>query len=146
MWGRRIDRPAAELLYRSVDTCVLDSAITVLEREQLVDQAATKRLLPLLRDSALVQPTTLSPDRSERVRIGSAYRPDCLAQVRADHSGIALYPLVLALERGSIIYARDLGERNRLLLRAHSGPAAYRLNARSLDSDEYELHPLPLAR
>ncbi|MEW5916117.1 MAG: hypothetical protein AB1762_06915, partial [Gemmatimonadota bacterium] len=146
MWGRRIDRPAAELLYRSVDTCVLDSALALLEREQLVNEAATARLLPLLRDSAFVRPTTLSPDRSERVRIGSTYRPSCLAQVRADHYGIALYPLVLAQERGSNIYARDLGARNTLVLREYTGREAYLLIPRALDSDQYELHRWPVAR
>jgi hypothetical protein len=144
MWGRNVDRPAAELFYRSIDTCVLDSALAALESANLRGPAATERLRPLLVDSMRVQPSTLSPDRSERVRLGGMYSAHCLSQVENDRRGVTLYPLVLAHERGSNIYARDLGARNTLLLQLHPERTPYLLLPKTLDGAAYELQPINL--
>jgi hypothetical protein len=112
LWGREVSRVDAELLYRSVDTCRLDSAISRLEANGTRGAAARDALWPLLRDSALVDISDLSPDRTQRVQRGIGYTPACLAQVARDREGFGLYPPVLAAARGSNVYARDLGARN----------------------------------
>ena len=142
LWGRQVERPAAELLYRSVDTCVLDSAVTVLEQQDVVGSEARVALWPLLRDSMKVLPSTLSPDETERVLPGSAYPPRCAAQIAADHEGLALYPPLLAEQRGHILFARDLGERNALLAKYYPDRAAYLLLAPLSGESTYRLRSL----
>jgi hypothetical protein len=142
LWGRGIERPDAELLYRDVDTCLLDSTLTGVERQNQYGPAARARLWPLLADSASVQPSALSPDGSQRMRAGNRYSAHCLERVADDQRGVALYPLALAQSRGSNIYARDLGPRNVVLRRRYAGRRAYLLTPRALDSDKYFLTPV----
>ncbi len=145
LWGRQVDRPAAEVLYRSVDTCVLDSAVTALEHRGVLGSEARAALWPLLRDSMNVRPSTLSPDETERVLPGSTYPPYCAAQIAADHDGSALYPPLLAERRGAILFARDLGERNALLAKRYPDRAAYILLAPLAGESVYRLRPLVLS-
>lgn len=142
LWGRQVERPAAELLYRSVDTCVLDSAVTALEEHDVIGREARAALWPLLRDSMKVLPSSLSPDATERVLPGSAYSPRCAAQIAADHDGLALYPPLLAERRGALLFARDLGERNALLAKYYPDRAAYLLLAPLPGESTYRLRPL----
>lgn len=143
LWGRGIDRSDAEALYRAVDTCVLDSALVVLEQQDVRGLPARSALWPLLRDSASVQSSTLSPDRSERVLSGRTYPQRCLEHIADDHRGVALYPLLLAEPRSSNIFVRDLGERNVMLTRQYPHRAAYLLVARAPNDSVYVLRPLP---
>jgi hypothetical protein len=147
LWGRQVERPAAELLYRSVDTCMLDSAVTALEQHDVVGREARAALWPLLRDSMKVLPSTLSPDATERVLPGSAYTARCAAQIAADHEGLALYPPLLAEARRGLLFARDLGERNALLTKYYPDRAVYLLLAPRPGESRYRLRPLapPLA-
>lgn len=142
LWGRQVERPAAELLYRSVDTCMLDSAVTALEQHNVAGPQARAALWPLLRDSMKVLPSSLSPDETERVLPGSAYPPRCAAQIAADHQGLALYPPLLAEPRGTLLFARDLGERNALLAKYYPDRAAYLLLAPLPGELTYRLRPL----
>ena len=143
LWGRGITRSDAEALYRAVDTCLLDSALMRLEYQDIKGQPARSLLWPLLRDSALVQPSTLSPDRSERVLTGQDYSPRCLDRIADDQRGVALYPLLLAEPRGTNLFVRDLGEHNRRLTRAYPNRVAYLLLPRTPDDSVYMLQPLP---
>jgi hypothetical protein len=142
LWGRQVERPAAELLYRSIDTCVLDSAVTALEQHDVVGPEARVALWPLLRDSMRVLPSSLSPDETERVLPGSVYSPRCAAQIAADHEGLALYPPLLAERRGQLLFARDLGERNAVLARYYPDRTAYLLLAPLPGESTYRLRPL----
>lgn len=145
LWGRDVDRPAAEVLYRSVDTCVLDSAVTALEHRGVLGSEARAALWPLLRDSMNVRPSTLSPDETERVLAGSTYPPRCAAQIAADHDGTALYPPLLAERHDRILFARDLGERNALLAKQYPDRATYLLLAPLAGESVYRLRPLVLS-
>ncbi len=143
LWGRGITRSDAEALYRAVDTCLLDSALVGLEHQDIKGQPARSLLWPLLRDSALVQPSTLSPDRSERVLTGHDYSPRCLERIADDQRGVALYPLLLAEPRSTNLFVRDLGERNGRLTRTYPDRVAYLLLPRAPDDSVYVLRPLP---
>lgn len=142
LWGRQVERPAAELLYRAVDTCVLDSAITALEGQDIAGAHAQAALWPLLLDSMNVRASTLSPDETERVRTGSTYSPRCMEQIAADHQGLALYPPLLAEPHGRVVFARDLGVRNELLVRRYPNHATYLLLAPLAGERNYRLQPL----
>jgi len=100
-------------------------------------------LWPLLRDSALVRSSTLSPDRSERVLAGRDYSARCLKHVADDQRGVALYPLLLAEPRSSNLFVRDLGERNVMLTRRYPDRMAYLLLPRAPDDSVYILRPIP---
>ncbi len=145
LWGRHVDRPAAEVLYRGVDTCVLDSAITALEHRGVLGSEARAALWPLLRDSMHVRPSTLSPDETERVLPGSTYPPRCAAQIAADHDGSALYLPLLAERRDGILFARDLGQRNALLAKRYPDRATYLLLAPLAGESVYRRRPLVLS-
>jgi 4-amino-4-deoxy-L-arabinose transferase-like glycosyltransferase len=145
LWGREVERPAAELLYRSVDTCVLDSAVTALEKRDVRGSEARAALWPLLRDSMNVLPSTLSPDATERVLPGSTYSAHCATQIAADREGLALYPPLLAERRGAVLFARDLGERNGLLAKYYPDRATYLLLPPMAGESAYRLRPLPLS-
>ncbi len=142
LWGRDITRADAEVLYRGVDTCVLDSTLAMLERGDVRGAPARSVLWPLLRDSAAVRPSTLSPDQSERVLPGTNYPPRCLEHIADDHRGVALYPLLLAEPRSSNIFVRDLGERNAMLMERYPHRTAYILLARASSDSVYLLRPL----
>jgi len=144
LWGRGIERSDAEQLYRRVDTCLLDSALTSLEEREIEGSAARRHLKPLLRDSAAVQPSTMSPDVTERVLPGTRYSSHCLERIADDKRGVALYPLLLAEARGSNLYARDLGSRNVTLANHYPERSAFLLTRRGPDESEYVLQPLTL--
>lgn len=141
LWGRRIERPDAELLYRTVDTCVLDSVVSRLEREKISGHEARSRLWPLLADSSLVRASELSPDPTERVGTRD-YSRHCLQRVLEDRQGTTLYPLVLAEKRGSNIFARDLSLQNELLTAQYPQRTAYVLMPRAADDSVYVLRLL----
>jgi hypothetical protein len=134
LWGRGVGRPDAELLYRRVDTCRLDSAVTELEVRGIQGSAAQTALWPLLSDSATLEASDLSPDRTQRLQRGTSYSAACMAQVAQDRAGFGLYPPVLAAARGSNVYARDLGARNGELRSQHPGRDAYVLVPASSDT------------
>lgn len=143
LWGRGITRSDAEALYRAVDTCLLDSALVALEYRDVRGHFARSALWPLLHDSALVQASTLSPDRSQRMLPGRDLSPRCREHIAADQRGVALYPLLLAEPRSSNLFVRDLGERNAILTRTYPDRAAYLLIPRAPDDSVYVLRPLP---
>jgi hypothetical protein len=126
LWALGVPRTQAERLYRGTDLCALDAAVDSLARAGTRDSAALAALRPLLRDSALVRPSPLSPDATERVLPGARYSPACVARIADDRAGfMVLTPLLLA--RGGNIYARDLHARDTLLLREHPDRPVYLL-------------------
>ena len=119
MWVLGLSRTDTDELYRKVDTCILDESVRILERRSLRGADALAALRPLLRDSARVVKSTLSPDYTERHLPGTRYTAHCRQRIAEDHAGFTfLTPLLLA-RGGNNIYARDLHERNAVLLAAH---------------------------
>lgn len=131
MWSLGLGRPRSEQLYRKVDTCRLDEAITALEGTNIRGAASMAVLRPLLRDSARVVPTMLSSDRSERVLPGSTYSPHCAQRIREDSAGFTLLAPLLLARGGGNTYARDLHERDTLLLKRYPNRPVYLLKPRS---------------
>jgi hypothetical protein len=64
-------------------------------------------------------PSTLSPDASERVLPGARYTPRCLQRIADDRAGFTLLTPLLLAGQDSTVYARDLHERDTLLLAEH---------------------------
>lgn len=117
LWGLGVSRPMAELLYRGVDTCVLEQATARLEAAPGPrGDGATAELLPLLRDSARAELTKYSADPTERVVLGTPYPPLCVQRIREDNTGFTLYPTVLLAREGNNVYARDLHAADTILL------------------------------
>ncbi|NUQ11078.1 MAG: hypothetical protein HUU26_01955 [Gemmatimonadaceae bacterium] len=133
LWGLGVSRSDAEAIYRSVDTCVLEEAVTDLERGGQRGSVATDRLRALTGDSLRLVESTLSPDRTERVLPGAVYGPVCQRRVAEDRAGYTFLAPLLARETGSNLYARDLHGRDTLLLSRHAGRPVYLLRAASSD-------------
>lgn len=111
-----VPRSETEELYWHVDACRLEHGIAALERENLRDTAAYLALRPLLVDSARTVASPFSADTTERWLPGTEYSPRCRSRLAADRDGFTLYmPLRLA-RGGDDVYARDLHERDTLLL------------------------------
>ncbi|MFN8570417.1 MAG: hypothetical protein U0132_00085 [Gemmatimonadaceae bacterium] len=116
LWALGVPHTETEALYRGVDSCVLEHAVTVVEHSSARDSVAMRKLIPLLRDSASVVKTELSPDRTERMLPGAKYSPICVSRINEDRQGFTLLAPVLALDQGTNIYVRDLHARDSLLI------------------------------
>lgn len=126
LWAAGVPRADTELLYRSVDACRLELALSDLEAEGLRGAALLERLLPLAADSARLIPSELSPDFTERYLPGSEYSGRCAERVAEDRAGYLLFaPWRLA--RDSNVYARWLPGREREVLATFPGRPVYRV-------------------
>jgi hypothetical protein len=119
LWALGLTRAQAERLYAKTDACLLERGLERLERDGVRGEAAAAAFAPLMRDSLRLVASTLSPDVSERVLPGARYSARCLERINDDRRGFTLLtPLLLAGGDGTI-YARDLHERDTLLLAAY---------------------------
>jgi len=133
LWGQGVSRSESEALYRKVDTCLLYERLLGLERDGIRGPAAAAMLRSLLRDSASVRKTTLSPDPTERMLPGATYSEKCIQRLADDRDGFALYPpLILAGERTNNVFARDLHARDSFLLDQYPDRPVYLLKQNSL--------------
>ena len=119
MWALGVPRSETEMLYRNVDACLLERHITTLESGAARNRGAWLTLQPLLADSARTISSPISPDSTEKVLPGSNYTPRCVARVQADRQGFTLLTPLLLAHGGGNVYARDLHERDTLLLAEH---------------------------
>ena len=133
LWGLGVSRSVAEGLYRTVDTCVLEVAVSRLESDGVRGEAATARLLPLTADSLRLVESTLSPVKTERVLPGAVYPPVCQRRIVEDRAGFSFFAPLLARDMGSNIYARDLHARDTLLFARYPERPVYLLRAVSSD-------------
>lgn len=133
LWALGVPRSETELLYRSVDTCLLEQRVRQLEHSGVRGSEAMGALAPLLTDSARVEKTILSPDRTERMLSGTFYPPDCLQRIAEDRSGFTLLAPLHALDQGSNVYARDLHARDTLLVAQYPNRPIYLLRPQSND-------------
>ena len=124
-----VSRTDAEGLYRTMDTCILEEAVTDLEAAGAQGAAAMERLRPLTRDSARVVISTLSPDDTQRVLPGTTYSPVCQRRIVEDRAGYSFLAPLLARDMGTNIYARDLHARDTLLLQRYPERPVYLLRA-----------------
>lgn len=128
MWALDVPRSETELLYRNVDTCLLEQRVQQLEQQGTRGRTAIAALVPLLRDSARVEKTSLSPDRTERMLPGTHYAPVCVTRISEDRAGFTLLAPLHAMELGSNVYARDLHARDTLLLKLYPERAVFLLS------------------
>ena len=134
LYGLGVTRSEAEALYRTVDACVLEGAVSGLEMESVRGSAAMDRLRPLTGDSLRLVNSTLSPDGTERMLPGLTYSPICQRRILEDRGGYSFLAPLLAGDAGSNIYARDLHARDTLLLARYPERAVYLLRAVSSES------------
>lgn len=128
LWGIGVSRPATESVYRGTDTCHLDELVTWLERNGVRGAEAEARVRSLLAaDSAFVVKSTLTPDPTERVRPGAHYSATCIRRIEDDRAGFLHYAPLQLVTRGDNIFARDLHERDTLLLAQYPERPVYLL-------------------
>ncbi len=126
MWTLDVPRPDAEVLYRTIDACVLEEALVQLERDGARGPAALHALRPLMADSARLVPSDLSPDFTQRRLPGLRYSARCNARLEDDRAGYLLYA-PWRLVRDGNTYARWLPGREQEIAAAFPGRAVYRL-------------------
>jgi hypothetical protein len=129
LYGLGVSRIDAEALYRTVDTCVLEGAVSRLESESVRGGAAMEQLRPLTRDSLRLVVSTLSPDRTEWMLPGSTYSATCQRRIVEDRAGYTFFAPLLARDAGSNIYARDLHARDTLLFARYPERPVFLLRA-----------------
>ena len=133
MWALGVSRPASAALYAHVDACALEHGIASVERAGARDSVASAMLEPLLRDSARVVSSTISPDSTERMLPGATYDSACVEHVERDRAGYALYPPFLLDRESGNIYARDLMGRDSVLMKEHPDRDVYEVSRDGVD-------------
>jgi hypothetical protein len=121
MWALGVHRADAERIYNRADACVLDHAITTLERAPghvLPHDSLLHVLDPTTADSSRLVRSSFSPDTSERFLPGHRYTQDCVDRINEDRGGTMLLAPLLPVRDGNI-YVRDLHERNAELAREY---------------------------
>ena len=141
LWALGVSRPQAELLYRAVDICRLDSAVTHTEslRDAGASAQAFPQLAPLLADSADVAIRMVAPTTAIALQRDYRYSPRCVARLDETVAGTApLAPLQLlpAVQSGDDnLYARDLAARDTILLDEHPAVPVYLVRPTSPGGD-----------
>ena len=133
LWALGVSRTATAALYANVDACVLEHGIGDAERNGVRGKRAEMALRPLLRDSSLVRPSSVSPDSTERMLPGTRYDAVCSARVAADREGYALYPPILFERESGNTYVRDFQERDTLILLRFPNRRAFLLRRDGVD-------------
>ncbi|HET9064487.1 MAG TPA: hypothetical protein VFN22_01540 [Gemmatimonadales bacterium] len=115
MWGLGVSRTEAEQIYRTTDSCALDTAIGQVEQSGGGAAALRDRVAPLRADSARLVIPQLSPDTTLHGIPGTEWGERCTRRVLEDRAGTTLYAPLLLLEGGENIWIRDLHGRDALL-------------------------------
>ncbi len=144
LWAVGVSRSEAETIYRSVDACEIEEGLHRFEKDPSSSHPL-KAFRASLADSAKLIPSTLSPDITERMLPGRPYSKRCLQRVSEDRAGFTLLaPLLVQDWRGNV-FARDLHERDSLLLRDHPTRQVYLLRSAGSDPGA-RLVLIPLSR
>ena len=127
LWGRGLSRADAERLYANVDACRLEETLAALERAGTHGAAARIQLWPLLDDSSRLELMPFSQDHSERWQPGLSYTSRCAARLWDDRRGFTLYTPLINAQSPDAVFARDLHERNAVLLERYPGRSLWLL-------------------
>lgn len=141
MWALGVRASDVEQIYRDIDICRLDQAVSTLEARRDAGEPAadpTAALEALTGDSVRVKPVMLSPGANLRVDQSYQYPKWCAARIGESMQGVLPLAPFLVLDDGNI-YARDLHERDTLLLSANPTRPIYAL--RTADAT---IHSLPM--
>jgi hypothetical protein len=146
MWALGVTAADGESIYRAVDICRLDSALSTLEarRDRGVNPGvnpgvnagvnpgvnATAALRMITGDSARVESVQLAPGANVRVDRTYPYSRRCMARVAESQAGVMPLAPLLVLSDGNV-YARDLQARDTLLLATYPNRPVYALRAAS---------------
>jgi hypothetical protein len=130
MWALGVTAADGESIYRSVDICRLDSALSALEARRDPAVNATAVLRALTADSARVESVELAPGANVRVDRGYRYSRRCLARAAESREGVLPLAPLLVLNDGNV-YARDLQARDTLVLAAYPDRPVFALRAAS---------------
>ncbi len=128
LWGVGVSRPRAEQIYRSVDACVLDQALSEVEGRGGGAAALEGILTDALRDTTGLRHLTVSRDTTLRVRPGTRYSPLCQQRIAEEQQGFVFFPPTL-LTRGSNRFLTDLHGLDSLVLLAGEDPDVWLLTA-----------------
>jgi hypothetical protein len=141
MWALGVRAADVEQIYRDVDICRLDEAVSALEARRDAGEPTadpTAVLEGLTDDSVRVKPMMLSPGANLRVDQSYPYPRWCGARIAESMEGVLPLAPFLVLNDGNV-YARDLHARDTLLLRAYPTRPVYAL--RTADAS---IHALPM--
>ena len=128
MWTLGVSATDGESIYRSVDACRLDEAVTQLEHQR--DRDATATLLAMRGDSARVETIMAGPGVDVRVDPRVHYSAHCQARLAETRAGVLPLAPLLVLGDGNI-YARDLHARDTVLIAAYPHRPIYLLRPAS---------------
>ena len=138
LWRLGVTRGESELLFKRVDLCALDSAVTSLEATLARGAAVIAAVHSIAVDTSQLIPMPDSPDRSGRMRVGAMYGAACTARLAEDRAGFTLLgPLLFPRRR--VLYARDLHGRDTLLLSEHPTDSVWLLVPASGDEGSLPL-------
>lgn len=133
LWAAGVPRSDAEQFYRRIGTCELDQLLTRLEGAGVRGPAAVDSVRRLLADSGRVIKSTVSPDPTERLTNGAAFPPVCQERLRENWQGFTTYGHLILAGRNGNLFAKDLHERDSLLLREYPGRPVYLLRPKSVE-------------
>ena len=134
MWTLGVSHPATETLFRSIDACRLEEALTRLERENVRGDAAKDTLWAMIGDASRVKPVTMQPRVEVYIQEGATWTPRCLERLGRQRAGsMAIIPALLPMNADGNVYARDLRDRDTLLLNAYPTRPVFLLAPTSRD-------------
>lgn len=128
MVAREVLPGDVEWVYKRADQCALSQLTDSLERAAVRGAAALAAYERLVGDSLRLRPLPSLVDQSGRFDPGRPLTPACERLAAEEREGFTLLAPRL-LDRTDNIYARDLGGRDTLLLRAHPARPVFRLRA-----------------
>ena len=120
-------RTDAELIYRTVDACQLQSAIDSVERHQGGAVELKRIIAPYARDSALLRGDHTLPDTTARFLPGAPRTAKCLRRMTEDRDGSTLFVPLLLDHGGGNVYVRDLHASDSLVMAEHPGKTIWLL-------------------
>jgi len=130
MWALGVTAADGESIYRSVDACRLDAALSALETHPEGGAQATATLQGLTGDSARITPVQLAPGANVRIDSTYRYSQRCRTRIAESRAGVLPLAPLLVLDDGNV-YARDLHARDTLLLAAYPTRPVFALRAAS---------------
>jgi hypothetical protein len=121
MWALGVTRTDAERIYRTQDACRIEEGLGVIEREGKDAAAFESRLAPFAVDSSRLVRLQPAPDTSLRFLPGGRLSGRCVRRIGEDQLGFTLFPPLLLSRDTSVVYLRDLHERDSVAIARHPG-------------------------